>query len=332
MKRFFFSSLIVLLLFQLISLKAISQEVKKETIVKNFVRLIRVKEPISYKSLKIYPLFLETVKGKGSILSLDEATEAGYLKIYERERPEVNSVFVENFSKYYIFLMSGELLTGCKQDRMVAYDTLLPPKSGRIRLKVYCTERRRWFYESNSFKSLPFSANPGLRKIAVETESQERVWESVSLKREELKTLPSATDAFQDIIKDKRIERKIEEYVENIDKKFPFSENVSGVVVSKGNEILCMDLFYHPRIFKKLWHKLLRGYILDSIEGDGKGEEVTVEKVGEFISEILKANFSISETDGEGDAFDIESKEIRGTVLLFENFPIHIQCFPKTSL
>lgn len=332
MKRFFFLSLTVLSLFQLISLKAVSQEIKKETIVKNFVKLITVKEPISYKNLKIYPLFLEKVKGEGNILSLDDATESGYLRIYERERPEVNSVFVENFSRYYIFLISGELLTGCKQDRMVAYDTLIPPKSGRVRLRVYCTERGRWFGKSNTFKSLPFSANPELRKIAVETESQEKVWESVSLKRKELKVLSSATDAFRDIVKDKRIGREIDEHVENIGKKFPFSENVAGVVVSGGKEILCMDLFYHPRIFKKFWRKLLYGYVLDSIERDEGGEEITVKKVGEFISEILKANLSTGQTDGEGESFNIESKEIKGMVLLFEDFPIHIQCFPKTSL
>ncbi len=331
MKRFFLPSLIVLLVFQLISLKSFPQESKKENAVRNFVKLIKVKEPISYKNLKIYPLFLEKVKGEGNILSLDEATESGHLKIYERERAEVNAVFVENLSKHYIFLMSGELLTGCKQDRMVAYDTLLPPKSGRIRLRVYCTERGRWSHKSDTFKSLPFSANPALRQVAVETGSQEKVWESVSSKREELKALPSSTDAFQDIVKDKKVGRKIEDYVENIDKKFPFSENVAGVVVSRGNEILCMDMFYHPKIFKKLWRKLLHGYVLDSMEGEEK-EEISLKKVEEFISGILKADFSIGETDGEGDAFDIESKEIKGTVLLFEDFSIHIQCFPKILL
>ncbi len=332
MKRFFFSSFMVLLLFQLISLKTISQEIKNENRVKNFVKLIRVKEPVSYKSLKIYPLFLEKVKGEGSILTLDEATESGYLRIYERRRAEVNSVFVENLSKYYIFLMSGELLAECKQDRMVAYDTLLPPRSGRLSLRVYCTERGRWFYKSDHFKSLPFAANPEMRKLAVETESQDRIWSEVSAKRRELGAVPSETEALQEIFHDKKVGKVIENYVENIEKKFPFSDNVAGVVVVGGDGIICMDIFYHPAIFKKLWKKLLRSYVLDSVgKGEGVGE-FPVKKVGAFISEILQAKISPGETDGEGEAFRIESRNLSGTSLTFGDFVIHLQVFPKSSL
>lgn len=333
MKKFLVVSVTVFLMLSVFSFSLPPFPKKEsENVMRDFVKLIKVNESVSYKNLKIFPLTLEKVMGEGSILTQEEAIKSGYLRIYEKERAEVNTVLVENLSRSYIFLMAGELLAGCKQDRMVAYDTLIPPRSGRFSLRVYCTERGRWVYKSAAFKSLPFTANPRMRQVAIETESQEKVWLEVSKKRAELKSAPSETEAFQDIVKDKRVEKEIEAYVENIDKKFPFSENVAGVVVTMGSDIVCMDIFYHPKIFKKLWRKLLHGYVLDSIGRVENLKELPVERIVAFISEILEANFYSGDTDGEGDAFKIESKKVSGTSLIFENFVIHLQAFPKGSL
>lgn len=303
-----------------------------ENVIRDFIKLIKVNEPLSYKNLTIFPLTLEKVTGEGSILTQEEAMKSGYLRIYEKERAEVNNVLVENLSRSYIFLMAGELLAGCKQDRMVAYDTLIPPRSGRMYLRVYCTERGRWVHKSEAFKSLPFTANPRMRKIVIETENQEMVWLEVSKKRAELKSAPSETEAFQDIVKDKRVGKEIEDYVENIQKRFPFSESVAGVVATNGDDIICMDIFYHPKIFKKLWRKLLHGYVIDSIGKEENLKELKVDRIEAFISEISEANYNSGETDGEGEALKIESKKVSGTSLIFENFVIHLQAFPKGSL
>lgn len=303
-----------------------------ENVIRDFIKLIKVNEPLSYKNLTIFPLTLEKVTGEGSILTQEEAMKSGYLRIYEKERAEVNNVLVENLSRSYIFLMAGELLSGCKQDRMVAYDTLIPPRSGRMYLRVYCTERGRWVHKSEAFKSLPFTANPRMRKIVIETESQEMVWLEVSKKRAELKSAPSETEAFQDIVKDKRVGKEIEDYVENIQERFPFSESVAGVVATNGDDIICMDIFYHPKIFKKLWRKLLHGYVIDSIGKEENLKELKVDRIEAFISEISEANYNSGETDGEGEALKIESKKVSGTSLIFENFVIHLQAFPKGSL
>lgn len=332
MKKFLALPLIILFPLFFLNPPTFSSHEKAENKVKEFVGSIRVNEPVSYKNLTLFPLSMEKVKGEGSVLTLDEAIKSGYLKIYEKWRAEVNSVLVENLSRFYIFLMSGELLTGCKQDRMVAYDTLVPPYSGRMSLTVFCTERGRWYHKSASFESLPLSASPGLRKVAVETESQKRVWDVVSMKREELKSAPSETEAFQDIVKDKKVENKLRDYIENIEKKFPFSEKVTGVVVAIGDEIVCMDVFYHPKTFKKLWRKLIQGYGLDSIGKEENSKELPAKRIEAFISDILEANFSSGETDGEGEALKIESEKVRGTALIFKNFVIHLQAFPKGSL
>lgn len=333
MKRFFCVSVTIFLIFSVFSFSLPPLPRKgSENLMRDFVKSIKVKEPVSFKNLTIFPLTLEKVMGEGSILTQEEAMKSGYLRIYERERAEVNTVLVENLSKSYIFLMSGELLSGCKQDRMVAYDTLIPPRSGRLSLRVFCTERGRWIHKSEAFKSLPFTANPRMRQVAIETESQEMVWSEVSKKRAELKSAPSETDAFQDIVNDRRVGKEIEDYVENIEKRFPFPENVAGVIVTNGNDIICMDIFYHPRTFKKLWRKLLHGYVLDSIGKEKNLKEISAKSVEEFISDILEANFSNGETDGEGEALKIDSRKVSGTALIFENFVIHLQAFPKSSL
>ena len=67
----------------------------------------------------------------GSIdyLTLDEAVSANSLEITEKaDGPQVSAINVVNRSDRPVFLMAGELLIGCKQDRMINASMMLRQK------------------------------------------------------------------------------------------------------------------------------------------------------------------------------------------------------------
>jgi hypothetical protein len=43
-----------------------------------------------------------------------------------------------------IFIQSGDLVKGGKQDRLLAFDVVVPPKSGKMPITAFCVEAGRW--------------------------------------------------------------------------------------------------------------------------------------------------------------------------------------------
>ncbi|MFQ6081953.1 MAG: ARPP-1 family domain-containing protein [Candidatus Aminicenantia bacterium] len=296
---------------------------------KNFVKRFKIEKSYSFKKLTIYPVSLKSIKEKRDILTLDEALKSKYLKIWEKEGGEVNSVIVENLSPKFIFLMAGELLTGCKQDRMVAYDCLLPPHSGKIYLRVYCTEQGRWTEKTKYFKGLNFAVNPKMRQIAKKTKSQSRVWAEIEEKRETLQASPSETGAFQSIFYDKQVQEKTKKYVKNLSDVFETSKDISGVVIVIGDEIICSDIFGYPSLFRKFWPKLLKGYVLEALDKEKTKSSISQENIENFLYYILKADYQLGETDGVGKALEIESNKIEGSALIYTQRVVHLDLFPQ---
>lgn len=75
--------------------------------------------------------------GAAAPMSLDQALASGAVKINESpQRP----VTIENVSDRSVFIQIGTLLAGGMQDQVVAQDTLLPPRSGRLPLEIFCVD------------------------------------------------------------------------------------------------------------------------------------------------------------------------------------------------
>ena len=70
---------------------------------------------------------------------------------------------VENRGKSHVLLLTGEILLGGKQNRVLMEDTLLPPMSGPRHIGVYCVEQGRWSGRRQEFEAKESFAAPGLR-------------------------------------------------------------------------------------------------------------------------------------------------------------------------
>src|SRR5690348_12828972 len=79
----------------------------------------RVSAPYSYKNLTVFLIYGRDELKNKNILTLQEAMERKLLVVYETS--DVNNLQVENISKdFEVFIQSGDIVKGGKQDRVLA--------------------------------------------------------------------------------------------------------------------------------------------------------------------------------------------------------------------
>lgn len=289
-----------------------------------FLSACEVLEPMSYRNLRLFPIISPDGQDLPTIISLDEAIIRRELLISEVGEGVVNKVQMKNTSEHYVFVMAGEILIGCKQNRILEEDILLAPKSEEVTASVFCVEAQRWFRTSDTFTSVPIAASPGVRKVARVSKSQTRVWDEVSCLLYALQVEDPSQD-LKSAYEAPKVRGSIEEYVDALGKlpdKFP---EANGVVVGIGEETLCADLFSLRKLFENLYPKLLRSFAGEALaKSEAKGE-LTCESAEAF----LKKSFQVSKKmlQGAADLLEIESSDSKGSALIFKGSIIHTAIF-----
>jgi hypothetical protein len=101
----------------------------------------RISGPIVHENLAVYFIHGKSAPGKVP-LTLEEAMANGAVKV--RETSSVNALEIENLGDDEVFVQSGDIVKGGKQDRTLMVSLLLPPKSGTIPIASFCVEEGRW--------------------------------------------------------------------------------------------------------------------------------------------------------------------------------------------
>src|SRR5687768_17232085 len=144
----------------------------------------RISAPYSHKNLTIFLIHGKDETSKTNILTLQEAMQRQILRVYETS--DVNELSVENISKSFdVFIQSGDIVKGGKQDRVLAVSIIIPARSGRIKIEAFCVEAGRWQKRGNEdSKQIASPNDPNASKelkLATNgSRSQQEVWEKVS--------------------------------------------------------------------------------------------------------------------------------------------------------
>src|SRR5262249_9072314 len=154
----------------------------------------------------------------------------------------VNNLTVENrSSEYELFIQEGDIIKGGQQDRLIAVDMLLPPKSGVVPLPVHCVEQGRWSRRGGEAvtqfnKSDKFAVGNGLR-LANASAQQTEVWKNVALNQNNLSSnlqlnvnAPESATSFQLTLENKAVEAKVAEFEAALKSAGETRKGVTGVV------------------------------------------------------------------------------------------------------
>lgn len=259
--------------------------------VRTMIRRLELGRPVTSGSLTIVPVYLDMISDRTPYATLDDALKNGWIAITEVAGGRVPQVKISNLSKRVIFLMGGEILTGCRQDRILAGDILLGPGTRDLLAPVFCVEQGRWTHVSESFFSKQNLGTPALRARAQEKSpgAQSRIWGRIAEENRSL-GVASPTGAYQDAYEKEENRARIEG-IETKMKDVPslHAETV-GAVIGLGGEIVSVDIFANPGLFLKQWPKILRASALSSLGAPGD-ETLSRDEAALFLRSFLDREY-----------------------------------------
>jgi hypothetical protein len=241
----------------------------------------RISGPYTYKNLSIYLVHGNDTVDAGDYMTLEEAMDAGVLKI--NETGNVNALQLVNRSKRKIFIQSGDIIKGGRQDRVIKNDLIINVNSGIVNINVFCVEHGRWqkrgFEDAGHFSSSRESiATKGLKLAAKDTQSQQDVWNEVSRAQDKLEksvgapvTSNESSSSLLLTLENKDVEKLSDEYVDAIENKVSGQRDVVGYVFAINGGINSCDIYGNRTLFEKMWSKQIKASAVEAVSETDNG-------------------------------------------------------------
>ena len=259
--------------------------------------------PYTHRNLSIFLIRGKFAVDVENILTLDEAIEQKAIVIYETG--DVNELGVENVSEKPVFIQSGDIVKGGKQDRVLQFDLVIHPKSDRMPIAAFCVEQGRWSRRGeedavafgSSKKQL---ASKELKLAAKLRSSQQEVWEEVASVQEKLgrnvsRSVRSAESAssLQLTLEDEEIGKRTRAYIDGISELIRNKKDIIGFAFAINGEMNSADMYGSSVLFQKLLPKMLEACATEALAELKEGEsirDVSVEDVIAWLEEADKGN------------------------------------------
>lgn len=274
-----------------------------------------VQEPIIHANLALFPVTAGQVYDSSSYITLDEGLRSGEVEVTEldagliRRRPgtrppggaRVNTLALINHSDKALLLLAGEIVTGGKQDRVIAKDRIVPPEGEPLPLDVFCVEPGRWRGASLAFQSQSLMAAPRVRGKAAVAKSQQEVWDATAAVRTGLAATVGArgqralrlSSSYTQLESSRAFKERIDRVSADLQREYERAlrgvlrdQKIVGVVVAINGEVVWADLFADNALFQRYWSKLLRSYAVEALSGPVvEHAHASVEEADRFLAE-----------------------------------------------
>jgi len=267
----------------------------------------KISGPYSHKNLTIFLIHGESAIGPENILSLEEALSQKKIRIYETS--DVGRLLVENLSdKIPVFIQSGDIIKGGKQDRVVRNDMVIEPNSGKVPVASFCVEQGRWTRRGTESQAEFSSSKKSLssRQLKLSNKyksSQGEVWNEVDQAQQKLamnvgkpvKMSESAT-SLQLTLEHKDIEKQVKAYIDDISKQIADSKDVIGFAFAVNNKLSNAHLYGNAVLFRKLRDKMFESCAVEALselnEGKKTENSTTVQELVDWLNQADKGKES----------------------------------------
>jgi hypothetical protein len=307
----------------------------------------QLSEPLVHANLAIYFIRGPSIPGKVP-LTLEEAMAAGTVRV--RETGNVNQLEIENIGDSEVFVQSGDIVKGGKQDRTLMVSLLLPPKSGVVPIASFCVEQGRWTARgredvrnfstaaasvpSRELKlamkapvpAAPAVADPSIARPAMQAETgtrQQKVWDSVRDTQARLSgslgaQVRSAVSAssLQLALESEKLADAQKSYIAALKAAGERDNAIIGFVFAVNGELNSADVYPSNALFRKMWSKLLTASVIEAIghKDQPAAAPPSVEAVNAFLAQA-EAGKTAAKALNAGVRLDTREAE---TAYLFE--------------
>lgn len=264
----------------------------------------RLSGPYTHKNLSIFLVHGKSAVVSKKFITLQEALEQKKVIVYETK--SVNELAIENTSSEDVYVQSGDIVKGGQQDRMIAVDLIVPPKSGRMPIAAFCVESGRWSKRGSEqagqfSSSAEVASTKDLKLAAKGTKSQGAVWENVTVAQDKISrnisetvNVTSSPSSLQLSLENKKLNRTADEYIKALSNIVSGKDDVIGYVFAINGKVNSADVYASTELFRKLWPKLLRANAVEAIAELRKEafKPASEEHVKGFLSEAEAAQAS----------------------------------------
>jgi hypothetical protein len=286
------------------------------------------KKSYVYKNLTIY-----TISGEDRLsrkyVTLEEAMDNNQIVLHETGT--VGELSVDNKSGNYIFILSGDIVKGGRQDRTIAEDIILKPDCINVPLKSFCVEQSRWHQRghesatefSSSKKNL---SNRRLKITVREEQSQSKVWQEVDSFQESVSDnlqfnirSDISASSLELTLDNKELKKNVQEYIDVLRPAFDGNTGLLGFAFCVNGKISTVETFGSAELFGKLRDKLLESAVNESIfnfKKNLKFEHPTAENITDFIIAAKKGEVSVKNTS----VITIEKRFKTNNSILFKTY------------
>jgi hypothetical protein len=275
----------------------------------------KITGPFQSKNLSVFLIKSGKPAKTNNIITLQQALKEK--KVVVSETGEVNNLAVQNLSNETVFIQSGDIVKGGRQDRTMQYDMILPPHSGKIPLPAFCVEEHRWTGRANESDGAFNSSNNSLvgkelKLAARKSADQEQVWHQVAQGREILAkaayampasagpvsaspsppALGGAGGSFELALEDKKVSEMIGKQVNDLQHIGDGKDDIIGYAIAINGKLNSLDVYASHDLFAKVWPKQLKSAVLEANEcanQHAQSKQVEPAAVGQVLAAAEKA-------------------------------------------
>jgi len=244
----------------------------------------RISGPVVHENLAIFFIHGKSAPGKVP-LTLEEAMAKGVVKV--RETSNVNQLEIENLGTDEVFVQSGDIVKGGKQDRTLMVSLLLPVKSGAIPIASFCVEQGRWTArgreDAKNFSTASAAVPSREMKLAMKAPMpaapaaetsvrQARVWDDVQKTQSRLSgnlraSVRSAESAssLQLALESEKLMDTQKGYLAALKAAGEKEDDIVGFIFAVNGTLNSADVYPSNGLFRKMWNKLITASVIEAI-------------------------------------------------------------------
>jgi hypothetical protein len=279
----------------------------------------RVSGPVVHENLAIY--FVHGTSASGPVpLTLQEALANGSAQV--RETGSVNQLEVENSGDTEVFVQSGDIVKGGRQDRVLTVSLIIPPHSGRLPIASFCVEQGRWSARGREdaarFETAAAAVPSREAKIAMKappaappsagsqspaayllssdiSRRQHDVWNDVAKIQDKLSRalntpvlVEESRSSLQLSLENEKLKDAQVAYVKALQAAGEAESDIVGYVFAVNGKLNSADLYPSNGLFRKMWPKLVAANATEAIGEKGAASDAALPTTADVLA-FLKA-------------------------------------------
>jgi hypothetical protein len=290
-----------------------------------YLDCIEIYGSVAFRQLSVFPVRMrDHAELPGSWLTMDQALEQGVLIVSEKGTGGVVPlVTVRNRSPSdLVIILTGDLLAGGKQTRVVRQDIALAP-GHTAELSVFCVEPHRWEGESG-FRAANTLAPASLQQELRRGAEQERVWREVA-RNNALLGAENRTGSLEAALNADMVRGQLIEIRERLLPQIP--ADTVGIIVVDGDRALGAEFFGRSGLAIAFLPKLLDAYAVDVLlkrSAEYRPDSTRQQQAAiEFLRRVQRASSHDVGTSGSGTGIRTRGGGLLGDGVCVEGAVVH---------